>query len=173
MTQNKMITDSVVTQLNESIREIKFELQDMRDKVNELTHRSSCVVEIERVKEASISRVSELERERNQKASKLAVIEQHRDELLESNQSLENSCRYYALELAKEQAARYRLQEEQKAITQEFSQYRAETQPLIKKEEARKSQLEQKRRGMEMMEAGAKLWMGLATDTYKIKRVKP
>jgi hypothetical protein len=171
--QNKMITDLVVTQLNESIRAMQFELQDMRDKVNDLTHRSPCVVEIQRVREASNTRVSELERDRDQKASKLAAIAQHRDELLESNKSITNLSHHYALELANEQAARHRVQEEKKAITQEYSQYRAETQPLVKKEEARKKAEEQKRRGIEIMEKGANFWNGLAEDPYKIRRAKP
>jgi hypothetical protein len=172
VTHNKLIVDSVVTQLNESIRAMQSQLQDMQDKVNDLTHRSSCVVEIQRLKQASISRVSELERDRDQKVSKLTVIAQHRDQLLQSNQSLENSSRYYAQELAKEQAARYRLQEEKKAITQEYSEYRAETLPLVKKEEARKKEEELKRKGAELLAAGARLWKGLADDPYKIKRVK-
>jgi len=171
--QNKMITDLVVSQLNESIRAIRFELQDVRDQVNDLTHRSPCVVEIQRVREASNTRVSELERDRDQKASKLAAIAQHRDELLESNKSITNLSQHYALELANEQAAKHRVQEEKKAITQEYSQYRTKAEPLIKKDEARKKAEEQKRRGIEIMEKGANLWNGLAEDPYKIKRAKP
>jgi septal ring factor EnvC (AmiA/AmiB activator) len=132
-----------------------------------------CADQIKRIKQECYSMVGMLEKELDENKSKLAEVAQDRDQLLRSNRSLAETRSKQAQEIAAQELEIYRLKREKESIIQEYSRYRAETQPLVKKDEARKKAEEQKRRGQEIMEKGANLWNGLAEDPYKIRRAKP